>query len=733
MIKNRVQKWHFLFLTLIAATLAFSSFVYGYSFHRLFEAVRDVGTSFYFYIVNTFTGDGSGATVLLPSSLDLEPILPLTWDDFCARAGATFFALFEIKNLLSYVVFVAKSLHLVTILFSLFLPILLLLFFLFKNSFETERKEEKVSKPLQLYYLMRFYFRKKALPVLRDIKSFVFRRKFYLYILVLLWIINLNIATIALELVSFYFYFIASFDFLSLYVLFYKLFIDLYLAYISAPLLLWLLVGFFIFDKIRRYIAVERLRHLEAKNKGFINSLPVCVMACASMGMGKTTAITDMLLSQECIFRHEALKGMFEEDFKFPNFPFLNLERAFQKAIDDHAVYNLATARQWIADCEKRFMEDVCSDNCFGYDVINEKLVFYNGIRFERLFSVLSKYVQYYFIYITEVTIVSNYSVRTDGELKSKGLFPLWDDDFFKKNKREGRYCHVLDFDVFRLGKKVLEHNKNFGSLEFGCIGISEIGKERGNKNDLEELRKREDEANQKNDLFDLDLRMRRHAATVGNTCFLRLFSDEQRSNALGANVRELCEIHTIVDKSERQLSMPFFLFGEIANCFLRPRFREDYYNWRYNRVDMTLTMFLYKSLAGAFLRYYDRIYRLYGFHAVTLQVERGDGIGEVEQHDYYLLHQKIYDKRFSTDCFADFYAENAKKTAVGINEYPCYRGIRAEIDELKLQNSYFINSVLENAFKKEKEKEEENANDTANRVVPPWVQLRKLDKRTKK
>lgn len=40
------------------------------------------------------------------------------------------------------------------------------------------------------------------------------------------------------------------------------------------------------------------------------------------------------------------------------------------------------------------------------------------------------------------------------------GNFPLWLTDFFPKRRRESsRHAHILDFDVLRLGKKVLENN----------------------------------------------------------------------------------------------------------------------------------------------------------------------------------------------------------------------------------------------------------------------------------
>ena len=87
--------------------------------------------------------------------------------------------------------------------------------------------------------------------------------------------------------------------------------------------------------------------------------------------------------------------------------------------------------------------------------------------------------------------IVANYSRRTDNAQISGGNFPLWLTDFFSGcDRRASRYAHILDFDVLRLGRKVMENNPKAGSFEFGVVGITEIGKERGNNLELKEVKK---------------------------------------------------------------------------------------------------------------------------------------------------------------------------------------------------------------------------------------------------
>ena len=53
-----------------------------------------------------------------------------------------------------------------------------------------------------------------------------------------------------------------------------------------------------------------------------------------------------------------------------------------------------------------------------------------------------------------------------------------------------------------------------------------------------------------------------------------------------------------------------------------------------------------------------------------------------------------IAQRRFSTDCFSDYFNDLAKKAKIGLNDYREYLTEKASIEELKMQNSYFINAL---------------------------------------
>ena len=85
-----------------------------------------------------------------------------------------------------------------------------------------------------------------------------------------------------------------------------------------------------VFERFRKRIALNKLRHYEARNCGFINELPIVSITCGSMGKRKTTVITDMSLSQEVMFRQKALSILQNTDLKFPYFPWICFEKELQ-------------------------------------------------------------------------------------------------------------------------------------------------------------------------------------------------------------------------------------------------------------------------------------------------------------------------------------------------------------------------------------------------------------------
>ena len=251
-----------------------------------------------------------------------------------------------------------------------------------------------------------------------------------------------------------------------------------------------------------------------------------------------------------------------------------------------------------------------------------------------------------------------------------------------------------MDFDVLRLGKKVIANNPNAGSFEFGVVVITEIGKERANMLELKEMKKGADEANQKNDLFNAWLKMCRHSATVDNYPFIKVFVDEQRPESWGADARDLCDILTIVNSGKPKLALPFYTIEEMLCDWVFTKFIDMYYHFRHIRGDNTLFVYLLKCIVSKIWARNERIYNRFGYSVLSIEKERGTQDSKPEKKRYYLANYKIYRERFTTDCFSDYFNELAEKSGVGLMDYRAYASVKASVEELKLQNSYFIRDL---------------------------------------
>ncbi len=710
-----------IFLTLIS--LALTVFYFNSTFIRIKESLRDLFSSFLNYIGQLFEFDsGVLVSVNAYSEVPLTPIfgLPATWEEFQVAWGNYWSLWATRENFQEYLAWIGNFLYYASkIILLVFVPVILVLILTFKRYLNNQNNDYNVESKFLTKY--KKFIDKIYMPVKKWVKRYIeFNKKNvkYFKLWLFIWAFNFNFIVILIEFFAYYLYFVVSFDVLSLYVQLYKLLCDLSVMIAFVPTAIWIILGYLLFNLIRKRIGYRRLNHLEAKNCGFINERPIVSMTCGTMGKKKTTAITDMALSQEVIFRDKAFEKILENDLKFPNFPWINLENNLKRSMEKHLVYNLATIRQYmrhiaflysfesedkaVLNSVKRRLRKLGLDYnkpLFEYDFERYGVYYNDNLKLTHITEVLETYAQLYFIYVIETSLlISNYSVRTDTIKQDLGNFPLWNDDFFKRDVRlmesYSRHAKIIDFDMLRLGKKIIEDNPKKDSFEFGVILITEVGKERKNSVTLQEVKIKELLANQKNDGFNDSLKMIRHSATVDNFPFVKIFTDEQRPSSWGADAKDLCEIVHIKESSETHLAMPFFSLTELVYSFLFSKFNNLYFQYRFNRADNTLFMYLVKNSFTLLHKYYRRIYNTFGFCTLAVQIEAGTQDGIMTDKQYYLMHKKIYSKRFSTDCFSDFYYRRALRSDIGICDFEEYETEKATIMELECQNSYFINDL---------------------------------------
>ena len=678
--------------------------VFWQSYVRFAESCRDFGLSVAYYFCVLIGIDYSFTPTVTEYSdvLQWEIFLPSDWDGFTASAKGYFALLIDGENFAGYWATVGNVMLVVAKVIAILLPCVLVLWLVLWRMYRhgnTDHNRDTV--PLRI-------FKAIASKTYQPIKRAVLSYRDYLsehrtiwICWIILWVFHLNAASIVMGFLAYYFYFVLSFDVGNLYVQVCKLFIDLQVIFRHFPWWSIVTVCWLLFNRWRKRIALNRLLHFEARNCGFINELPIVSMSCGSMGKKKTTLITDMVLSQEAMFRQKALSILQQNDMKFPYFPWIVFEDELRACMEHGTVYNLASVKTWVALKRQRFARHHNVHwQIYGYELQRYGDTFDDALKVNGLFDVLETYAQAYFIYVLESSlIVANYSIRTDNTILDNGNFPLWLTDFFPKHRRlESRHAHILDFDVLRLGKKVMENNPKAGSFEFGVVAITEIGKERGNNLELKEVKRNTDDTNQKNDLFNSWLKMCRHSATVDNFPFIKVFTDEQRPESWGADARDLADILYINSCGDMRLTLPFYTIEEMISEWAFNRFIHLYEDFRFRRGDNTLLVHILKSITVWLWRRNLRIYNRFGYSMLKIEKERGTMDGKTENKKYYLMNAKIYAKRFSTDCFSDYFNDMAKRSKTGLMDYIEYVTEKATVDELKMQNSYFINSLYGNA-----------------------------------
>ena len=710
--RRKIDYRHFVCvaITLLFALLAI--FVFPSALGRLIESVRDVGTSLAFYFCKMFGIESTVTATVndlpkmpffdvpnMPSSPVLS--LPETFEEFKVKWHAYWDLIITARNMVGYLDFLGSLIAVLANVVLYIIPIVLIVYLIFKQVLDKENNDYNVdTKPLKTARRLSDKVYKPVKNWLLDFVTFVKEHKVYCVLWTIIWAYNFNLFTIAIEFFAFYFYFAVSWDIVHVYRQVYKLFLDLWTPFNFIPWYVWCVIALVVFDKIRKKIGYSVLNHNEMKNRGFINERPIVFMGCGTMGKKKTTFITDVALSQEVMFRDKAFEKILENDLKFPNFPWINLENALKKAMDNHSVYNLATCKRFAISKRIKWEKHPHRRNLFMYDYERYGLFYDDNLKVTDVWEVIETYVQLYFIYVTQSSLlISNYSVRVDNVLSDIGNFPLWNSDFFKTDSRLmdsfSRHAHILDFDTLRLGKKIVENNAESNSFEFGVVLITEIGKERGNNLENIEKKKSDDGANQKNDYFDDWLKMVRHSATVDNFPFVRVITDEQRPTSWGANARDLTDIVYIQESSDDRLTMPFFSLEELLYDFVFSKFVRLYENYRYKRADNSLAMHIIKGIVAKIHARYKRIHNQFGYCQLSVQVESGTMDGQRKNCKYYLSTKKIYSKRFSTDCFSDFFVKKALRSPVGINDLDEYQTEKATFGELAEQNSYFVAKLV--------------------------------------
>lgn len=693
---------HFVCVALIAFSAVLAIFKYDISFDRFCQSCLDLKNSAVFFFCKLFKNiTDKPITVTDMPEIDLSELLPFDFSSAGEKFEGFWGAFWNKANFNAYIVSLGPFLKKLLIISMLALPLLIGLKYVigyFSGMPVKSEKRHKETLPLRIFKLtlepVIIYMKQFVLSVV----NFFISHTSYTYALAFIWAVNFNIVTVIVEFLAFYFYFISSFHWGAIPGQFLKLLIDFCIGAVNVNICVFAVILYDRYLKRRRVWASGVLHHNEMMNRGFISSQPIVTMNCGEMGSYKTTAITDMVLSTSALFRHKALEILMSIDRKFPNFPFLKFEEDITQGMKHHEVFNLASCKKYVAKKAYRFHKNPCRQKVWGYDFKKYAMDYDDDLKKKSLFAYLVDYAKAYFVYVINSSLVfANYSVREDF-VCDNGYFPIWSFNFFDRSSEASqmysKYAHILNFDMLRLGKKMIEEDKQNGAFEFGIVAITEIGKERGNMLNNKEFKRKDEECNPNNDLFNYSLKMARHRATICGFPFIRFFTDEQRPESWGADARDICSIIRTVDRSDKIRLYRGTILHQFVDDIISPKF--EAYKVRMKNLGKTNTLRYYiaKNIVSAFEARTERNVNRYSYINLEFEIESGRLNGKTKLHDYYLSEKKIKSDRFSTDCYGDLFDEISFNSGVGILDVVTYMDSKATKQELEMQRSYFYNDM---------------------------------------
>lgn len=446
-----------------------------------------------------------------------------------------------------------------------------------------------------------------------------------------------------------------------------------------------------------RKIGYDRLEHNERKNRGFCNEMGIFTCIYAAMGEGKTTMLSSMALSFEVQLRDDALEIILECDMCFPNFPWLELERALKRAYERHDVYDKWSCIRFIDKLRKAFEENPCDENIFGYECKRYPLTFDNELYVENIWDTIKDYALAYTIYTTQTAlIISNYSIRVDTLMYNLGNFPVWDSSFFKRDSRLidsfSRHSHIMDYDMVRLGKQMIKNNPNRYAFGWGVWVYTELDKEVKNTQEQQEMRADDEECNQKNDLMHVLFKMSRHACMIRHRNFVRILADMQRVENITANMRQIGNVALISERGEHDTVLPWFSpYRWLSPLLLRIKntFDNVYVEDRYLRADNRLLTGAIRKLRACIGRWDLRNQSLFGCRPLHIELQTGRMDGKVKEYVYYVQDKKDYARRNGSDCMSGVFESRGELNTIGLDDMKTFADYIATQDELLSMNSY--------------------------------------------
>ena len=693
---------------------------------RLFEVARDLVISSVYYLLHFTRIDFEiPATVIKLQEWKLfeeiwKPVVifPRTFEEF-ATFWVEYWNLFiDPNNVASYILSLSRHLYNVSQIINNILSLVLSLYLYFEN-YKTVECTERGKKSPELIKFQHIQF-KYIYPVIQWIKDFYafIQDKGYATLWIITWALYLNVISIIGAFLSYYLYFISSWDILSIYTQLLKLQADVTPMIRFIPGIVWFVIGVVIYNYICRFMAFKKLYYAERCNRAFLSKRGVVMIVDGVMNAGKTQFITSVGMTAQTKIYDDMYDVMCKYERIFPNFEWQQFRDELKYLIKYRKIVDLESCREYVIRMSKWYdyivshftaekYKDILSrypglpNRTFGYDYDHFRSTYNDELKILRLFKALEEYACAYYVFTIKTTLIfANYSIREDSILGDFGNKEFRDNDFFKRDPElqelYSRYAHIIDMDMIRLQRKMIDDNEYGRVLHPGVYVISEIDKERKNMLELKEIKIKVDETNQKNDGFNSALMMCRHANVVDYIPIIYFICDLQRAEGWGAGGRELGEVIHIAEKGDLAPVLPFFS----PYWFTQGVFEwiKDYWDGfmrelKENRCDQTLFVYIVDNVITAINDHYDRINNLFGMQTLTLEIQSGKLDGKTKLDYWRLMPKKDRSERYRTDCLKSIFISDPPNEK-HIDDFVMYEGILATPEELAKQNSYFQNDI---------------------------------------
>ncbi len=585
----------------------------------------------------------------------------------------------------------------------IFSPFIFLMMVMLKGNavVENDRPNGEFSKAARAVL---FVIEKIVLPCVRSCSSFlnfVVKHKAMAYLLIVVWLLNLNVLTLVLDVFAFYFYFIASFRFSAFLMLLAKVLLDALLLLMLMSVFYWLAAAAWIWYRCRENEALDELKHMESKNCGFLKTLDIVTLIIGEPGKGKTTLLTDMVLSWVNIFKTEALKILYRYEMMFPGFAFSKYREDLIGKIQNHEIFCLPQVNDMADAVFAEYEQTKNRDLLCGYKADIFPMSVDLGNRDISLQKALKTYGRAFLVYYNNNPSLSNFPIRFDGSFDDSERMKLWDGDFFKR-KKESRYSRILNQDMLRFGKKMDPSSPYNGAFGYGIYSHTELAKSVGNQNTNAEYKTEDEKCNPKNDKHSYSFMMGRHPySTIDNFVFFRYIGDEQRASSLMAEELGLMSVLAIGSKGDLEVTLKGFEWLFQLRDWLDSEFSKFYWKRENARGDVTLSMLLLKCAVRAVKLSCERLENRFGYRKVELIKQSGSAFsgnsgtvstaGSAESFTYYQMYMKTYSDRFMTDCYSKLFGEAQKACGMGIMDMKEYGCLDMTVEEMQAQNDHFM------------------------------------------